>query len=183
MSRIGKQRIEIPSNVEIKLSESSITTKGPKGNLELKIPHKIHLTQKESFIVVSVDDENEKNNKSLWGTTHRLIENMLQGVTTGFQKKLVLSGVGFRASVTEKKLLLELGLSHPLEIPFPENIAITTEGNNIIIISGIDKHAVGQAAARIRALKKPEPYKGKGISYEGEVIRRKAGKQAATSAK
>jgi large subunit ribosomal protein L6 len=182
MSRIGKQPIITPKEVEVKLNKNSITVKGPKGELTLTIPAQVTVAQKDEVITVSVKDSKEAISQALWGTIQRLINNNITGVTQGFVKKLNITGVGYRASVQGKILTLEMGFSHPVKYVIPENIEVKVEGNNAIIISGIDKQKVGQVSAEIREIKKPEPYKGKGIAYEDEVVRRKAGKQATSSA-
>jgi large subunit ribosomal protein L6 len=179
MSRIGKQPISIPKGVLIKRDSKVLSIKGEKGETTLIIPPVITLEYDTDTMKVSVKNANDSKQKALWGTIQRLIQNNIKGVTDGFSRRLILSGVGFRASVNGKKLLLELGFSHPVEFVIPDDITVAVEGNNTILISGIDKQKVGQIAARIRMVKKPEPYKGKGIMYEGEIVKRKAGKQAA----
>lgn len=176
MSRIGKKPIIIPDQVEVTIDKDRIKVKGPKGELTEKIHPfvKIDLQDKQMSVL---PDKKTKSTSALWGLFRALIANMVLGVTEGFEKKLEIQGVGFRAQVQGKDLILHLGLSHPVEVAAPEGIEIKVE-KNIITISGTDKQLVGQIAAKIRALKKPEPYKGKGIRYMGEVVRIKAGKKA-----
>lgn len=181
MSRIGKQPIVIPAGVEITIQGSLVIVKGAKGKLESTFDEVINIEQKENKIIVSPKKETE-NSQALWGLTRALIANMVTGVTEGFSKKLEINGVGYRAAVQGKKLVLNLGFSHPIEVEAPEGISLVVEKNNIII-SGIDKQLVGKVAAEIRDFKKPEPYKGKGIRYENEVVKRKAGKKAIGGAK
>lgn len=180
MSRVGKKIIEIPEKVEINLTENKIEVKGPKGELKLDLPASVIVKKEANQILVSVKNAQLKKDRSLWGTMRSLIYNLIDGVTQGFQKQLEINGVGFKSEVSNKNLTLNLGFSHPIEFPFPEGIDITAE-KNILTITGIDKQLVGETAARIRALKKPEPYKGKGIKYTDEVIRRKAGKVVKTT--
>ena len=179
MSRIGKQPITIPKGVLIKRDSDTLLIKGEKGDTSLIIPSVVTLQHENDIITVSVKNPHDSQQRALWGTIQRLIENHVKGVTVGFTKRLILSGVGYRASLKDKKLLLEVGFSHPVEFLIPDDLTVVVEGNNSILISGIDKQKVGQIAARIRMVKKPEPYKGKGIKYEGEIVKRKAGKQAA----
>ena len=183
MSRIGKQEINIPENVDLKLEPNLVTVKGPKGTLQLIIPASVSIGREKNILTVRVSNPEVKSLKALWGTIQRLIVNNIKGVTDGFSRRLNITGVGYRANIEGKKLVLELGYSHKIDFLIPDDLEIKTEGNNVIVISGIDKQVVGQAAAKIRSYRKPEPYKGKGISYAGEVIRRKAGKQAATASR
>lgn len=182
MSRIGKQSIVIPKGVTADCVDSMITVRGPKGTVQqLMHPH-VHVVQDGAAFFVSVDDQNEKNDRALWGLFNRLIANMMTGVTKGFEKKLELNGVGYKVAASQKGLTLNLGFSHPIEFSLPSGIAAAVE-KNTITITGVDKQQVGEIAARIRSLRKPEPYKGKGIKYADEVIRRKAGKAAKAGAK
>ena len=178
MSRIGKTPIEIKSGVEISISESFIEVKGPKGSLSQKLPEGISVEKQEEILVVSrANDLREM--KALHGLIRSLINNMVVGVTDGYQKELELVGVGYRAQAKGKNALeLQLGFSHPVKFSAPEGIEFDVPSQTEISITGIDKQVVGQVAADIRALKKPEPYKGKGIRYVGERIIRKAGKTA-----
>lgn len=178
MSRIGKQSIIIPDGIEVNINNNLILVKGPKGELSREIHPDINIEIKDKEISVRLKDSKEENTP-IWGTYRALIANMIMGVSKGFEKRLIFEGVGFRAVVNENKLVLSLGFSHPVEITASNGVEFKVE-KNTIIISGADKNLVGQIAANIRATKKPEPYKGKGIRYEDEVIRRKAGKKAAT---
>lgn len=184
MSRIGKKPVEIPAGIEISVKDGVVTAKGPKGTLTFT-PHK-RMTVKvmEKTVVVERPGE-EIMDRSLHGLTRTLIANMIEGVAKGFSKKLDIQGVGYRAQLQGKDLQLALGYSHPIAFPAPDGITfeIDKEKKNLLTVSGIDKALVGQVAADIRSLRKPEPYKGKGIRYFGEVIRRKAGKAATAAAK
>lgn len=184
MSRIGKQPVEIPSGVEVKVTGNSVSVKGSKGTLTFAAHERVVIKVEGNKVMVERKSD-ENLDKSLHGLTRTLIANMIQGVTKGFTKSLEIQGVGYRASVAGKKLQLSLGFSHPVEFPAPDGITfeIDKEKKNIIIITGIDKALVGQVAADIRSLKAPEPYKGKGIRYVGEQVRRKAGKAATAAAK
>lgn len=177
MSRIGKQIIIIPTGVTVKNENGNLHVKGPKGELSRIIHPNVILTITNSDIVVTVQDPENVFDKGLWGLSRVLVSNMVKGVVDGFEKKLEISGIGYKAAVQGEKLVLNLGFSHPVEVEFPKNIKATVE-KNIITVNGIDKEEVGQFTARVRELKKPEPYKGKGIKYVGEVVRRKAGKTA-----
>lgn len=180
MSRIGKLPISVPSGVNIDISESSVVVKGKKGELLFSLPHGITVQQEDSVLMVSrVDDE--KQTRSFHGLVRACIANMIEGVEKGFEKRLEIIGVGYRAQATGKKINLTLGFSHPVELEAPEGISVDMDPKekNIIIVSGADKQAVGEFSANIRKLRKPEPYKGKGIRYVGEYVRRKAGKSAA----
>ncbi|MBI3291097.1 50S ribosomal protein L6 [Candidatus Falkowbacteria bacterium] len=178
MSRIGKQKVTIPDGVDIKLDGNKITVKGPKGELSREINRLVKVKQKDDGLIVTVKNPEEKNQRALWGLYQRLIGNMITGATQGFSKQLEINGVGYRAALAGKVLNLQLGYSHPIDYKIPEGIEISVE-KNIITVSGSDKQSVGQTAAEIRSLRKPEPYKGKGIKYRDEVIRRKVGKAAA----
>lgn len=177
MSRVGKKPIQIPAAVEIKIEQGMIAAKGPKGSLSKKIPEGILVEQKEKEVIVSPKSVN-KRNKALWGLMRMIISNMVEGAEKGFEKKLEMQGVGYKANVQGNDLVLEVGFSHDVKLPAPEGISFSME-KNVIVVSGIDKELVGQAAAVIRRVRPPEPYKGKGIRYQGEVIRRKVGKKAA----
>ncbi|MDD5489544.1 MAG: 50S ribosomal protein L6 [Candidatus Moranbacteria bacterium] len=176
MSRIGKQSVAIPEGVDAKVSGQKISIKGPKGSLNFDFHDDVEVKVSEKEIRVSAK-RNTKQAWSLWGLTRMLIANMIQGVTKGFEKQLELQGVGYRMAVQGKKINLALGFSHPVEVEIPEGLEAKIE-KNILTISGIDKQKVGQQAASIRALKKVEPYKGKGFRYVGEIVRKKAGKKA-----
>lgn len=178
MSRIGKQTIEIPSGVTVTVADAIVTVAGPKGELSLELHPLVSVTQEENVLTVQVKNEEEKKDKALWGTFASIIKNMVQGVTEGFKKELEVNGVGYRVALQGKNLVLSVGYSHPVEFPLPEGISAEVE-KNLITITGIDKQQVGQVAAEIRKVRKPEPYKGKGIKYVEEEIRRKVGKAAA----
>jgi large subunit ribosomal protein L6 len=180
MSKIGKQPINIPAGVEIKIDGRFVIAKGPKGELKREVPKEIKVEIKEKEIIVSPGLETKRTN-ALWGLTRALIFNLVKGVSDGFGKRLEIQGVGYKAVLQGSKLVLSLGFSHPVEIEEAEGVKFAVE-KNIIVITGPDKEKVGQVAASIRALKKPEPYKGKGIRYVGEIVRRKAGKKAVASA-
>ncbi len=177
MSRIGKQEIQIPAGVEVKKEGVVLTVKGPKGTLTKNFRDDITIKIADKLITLDIK-RNDKFSKSLWGTYASHIKNMIAGVQTPYSKKLILEGVGFKSEVKGKELVFALGFSHPVVVKIPEGITATAEKNNITI-TGIDKELVGSFTAAIRALKKPEPYKGKGMRYEGEVIRRKQGKKTA----
>ena len=174
MSRIGKMPITIPSGVDVSIDDGVVKIKGPKGELSQSIPSLIETEMEDGNLVVKRSDET-KQSRSLHGLTRSLIANMVQGVTDGFSKKLEIQGVGYRAEVKGANLTLTLGYSHPIIFQAPPEIKIEVDQNNVTV-SGIDKQLVGQVASIIRSFKKPEPYKGKGIRYEGEQVRRKAGK-------
>lgn len=174
MSRIGKQPISIPNGVTITVDSSSVTVKGPKGELQEAILSGVTVKEEDGKIVVTRKND-EKVNKSNHGLMRSLINNMVVGVTEGYSKKLEITGVGFRNQVQGQIIKLSLGFSHEIEYKLPEGIQAASE-QNVITVSGIDKQLVGQVAAEIRAFKKPEPYKGKGIAYVGERILRKSGK-------
>lgn len=182
MSRIGKQLINIPAGLEVKLDKNLISVKGPKGHLTQKIHPLVTVLIDGQIIKLSVKNEKDRSQRALWGLFASLIKNMIKGATEGFVKKLEISGVGFRASVAGNKLILNVGFSHPVEYEILPGVDIKVE-KNIIIISGADKQLVGEVAAQIRRIKKPEPYKGSGIKYHEEKIRRKAGKTAAVKTK
>ena len=177
MSRIGKQPIEIPEGVEIKIEQGEIKVKGPKGELVQDIPREIEVTIKEGEVILNLKKKTA-NAPALWGLLRSLIFNMIEGVTKGFEKQLEIEGVGYRVALEGNKLVLSIGYSHPVNVEAPQGIEFKVE-KNLITVSGINKQLVGQVAADIRDQKKPEPYKGKGIHYLGEVIRRKAGKKTA----
>lgn len=175
MSRVGKKPVTIPSGVTVELSPNLLKAKGPKGELVLAIHPKVNIEQKDSELTVSVKREDNKQERALWGLYRALVANTIRGVVEGYSKVLEVNGVGYKAAVAGKKLTLNLGYSHPIEMEAPNGIDVKVE-KNTITISGIDKQAVGQFAAVIRQQRPPEPYKGKGIKYSDEVIRRKAGK-------
>ncbi len=176
MSRIGRMPIAIPAGVTVTIAENNVVTvKGPKGTLERQLPAEMEIKEADGHITVSRPNDLKKM-KSLHGLTRTLINNMIHGVTEGYEKKLEVNGVGYRAQKQGKKLTLSLGYSHPVEMEDPEGIETVLDGQNIIIVKGISKEKVGQYAAEIRDKRRPEPYKGKGIKYADEVIRRKVGK-------
>jgi large subunit ribosomal protein L6 len=175
MSRIGKLPIPLPQGVTAEVAGQDVKVKGPKGELQLTISEPIQVTLEDNSILVSRPDDEAKS-KSLHGLSRTLIANNVQGVSEGFSKSLEIVGTGYRAASKGSTVELALGLSHPVVVTPPDGVTLTVEGNNKIIVSGISKQAVGEVAANIRKLRKPEPYKGKGIRYEGERVRRKAGK-------
>lgn len=176
MSRIGLKPITIPSGVEVKVdSENKVVVKGPKGTLEQKIDKAMSINIEDNQITVSRPSD-RKDHRSLHGLSRTLIDNMIVGVSEGYSKTLEIVGVGYRAQKQGKKLVLSLGFSHPVEMEDPAGIEVEVPNNNQIIVSGIDKQAVGNYAAVIRDWRRPEPYKGKGVKYAGERIRRKEGK-------
>ncbi len=175
MSRIGKKPISLPAGVEIKMEGDLVTVTGSKGVLQQRFPVDITFAQEEGQMVVTRPSESKKH-KSLHGLSRALLANMVEGVTNGFERRLELVGVGYRASMQGNKLVLNIGYSHPIEVEPPEGIEFEVPAVTRIVVKGIDKQLVGNTAAHIRANRKPEPYKGKGIKYENEIIRRKAGK-------
>ena len=176
MSRIGRHPIAIPAGVTVEFADNNVfTVKGPKGRLEKALPTEMEIKQEGEEIVVTRPNDLKKM-KSLHGLTRTLVANMVTGVTKGYEKVLEINGVGYRAQKQGKKLILSLGYSHPVEMEDPEGLESVLDGQNKITIKGIDKQKVGQYAAEIREKRKPEPYKGKGIKYADEVIRRKVGK-------
>ncbi len=175
MSRIGRSPIQLESGVAVKLSEGVISVKGPKGELSAPIPGNIGTEIGEEEVRFTCPDK-KKETQALHGLTRALVANMVKGVTAGFSKGLEIQGVGYRADVKGKKLNLALGFSHPVEVGIPEGLSVSVDGTTNIKIEGIDKQLVGQFAADIRAIRPPEPYKGKGVRYAGEHVRRKVGK-------
>jgi large subunit ribosomal protein L6 len=177
MSRIGKQPIEIPSGVDVKVDGSRVSVKGPLGTLEQSFHEEIRILQEDGTIRVERPSDIGFH-RSLHGLTRTLVANMVEGVTKGFEKRLEIVGVGYRAVLKGKDLELALGFSHQVNVEAPQGIEFEVPAQNRITIRGNDKQAVGEIAAKIRKLRKPEPYKGKGIRYEGEYVRKKAGKAA-----
>ena len=176
MSRIGRMPIAVPAGVTVEIAENNhVTVKGPKGTLERTLPSEMDIKLEGAEVIVTRPNDLKKM-KSLHGLTRTLINNMVVGVTDGYTKTLEVNGVGYRAQKQGKKLVLSLGYSHPVEMEDPEGIETVLEGQNKIIVKGISKEKVGQYAAEIRDKRRPEPYKGKGIKYADEVIRRKVGK-------
>ncbi|ADL06925.1 50S ribosomal protein L6 [Thermosediminibacter oceani] len=178
MSRIGKKPIEIPKGVEVKIEGNIVTIKGPKGSITKEFHKDMQILQEDGKIIVKRPSD-DKNHKALHGLTRSLLANMVNGVVNGYEKSLMLEGVGYRASKQGNKLVLTVGFSHPVEIEAPKGIEFEVPAQNKIIVRGIDKELVGITAANIRKVKEPEPYKGKGIRYENEVVRRKVGKAGA----
>ena len=178
MSRVGKQQIQVPNGVTVEIKDGIIGVQGPKGKLERKIHPKVQVALADNVVTVDVVKKEDKKERSLWGTFASHILNMVTGVTTGFQKQLEINGVGYKVALQGKDLKIEVGFSHPVIYNIPEGLTAKVE-KNLITLESIDKELLGSTAAEIRAIKKPEPYKGKGIKYIGEVIRRKAGKTAA----
>tara|TARA_B110000027_G_scaffold46286_1_gene50806 strand:+ start:21 stop:557 length:537 start_codon:yes stop_codon:yes gene_type:complete len=175
MSRIGKLPIPLPAGVTVEINGQDVAVKGPKGELKLTVSKPITVSQEDGSVIVSRPDD-EAVSKSLHGLTRSLIANNVHGVSEGFTKALEIVGTGYRAALKGATVELSLGFSHPVLVTPPEGVTLVVEGNTKIIVSGIDKQAVGEMAANIRKLRKPEPYKGKGVRYEGERVRRKAGK-------
>ena len=175
MSRIGKKPITVPEKVDITLDGLSITVKGPKGELRRTLPEGVSLSHSDGLITVSADSD-KRRCRERHGLSRTLVANMIEGVSNGYSKQLEIVGVGSRAQVKGKKLVVSAGYSHPVEVIPPEGITFKVESNTNVFISGIDKELVGNEAAKIRAIRPPEPYKGKGIKYAGEHIVRKAGK-------
>jgi large subunit ribosomal protein L6 len=182
MSRIGKQPIEIPGGVDVTIAEGNVVTvKGPRGTLTQTMHPDMRLVSEEGMLRVERPDD-EGVNRSLHGLTRTLLANMVEGVTNGFEKRLAIVGVGYRAALKGKDLEVQAGYSHPVMVPVPEGIEFETPTPTSIVVRGNDKQAVGEIAAKIRKIRKPEPYKGKGIRYENEHVRKKAGKAAKSGA-
>lgn len=177
MSRVGKQQLEVPANTTVDFSNGVFTVKGPLGTLSKVFTDTITITI-ENNVVSFAPKKDDPFSRALWGTYASHVKNMLQGVQAPYVRKLILEGVGFKSEVKGKELHLALGFSHPVVVVIPEGLTVTAEKNNLTI-TGIDKELVGQFTAHVRALKKPEPYKGKGFRYHDEVLRRKAGKKTA----
>ena len=175
MSRIGRLPIAVPATVDVTIDGRTLTVKGPKGSLTRSLHPDMILSREETQLVVTRPTE-QKTHKQLHGLTRTLVNNMVVGVTDGYRKGLEITGVGYRAALNGRKLQLNLGYSHPIEIDPPEGISFEVETPTRLAVVGIDKELVGQIAAKVRSTRKPEPYKGKGVRYSGEVIRRKAGK-------
>lgn len=176
MSRIGKQPIPLTQGVKVQIEGGTVTVTGPKGTLSREVVNpEIRVAQEDGSLVVTRAND-EKQQRSMHGLYRTLVANMITGVSTGFTKTLEIQGVGYRAQKQGTNLLLTVGYSHPVEVLPPSGITFDVEGNNRVLVSGIDKEQVGQVAANIRKIRPPEPYKGKGIRYQGEVVRRKAGK-------
>ncbi len=175
MSRVGANPITLPKGVDLKIDGSQVSVKGPKGELSWAFQREITFKQEGDQIIVSRPSDQTRH-KAMHGLSRTLLANMVKGVTEGFSKKLEMHGVGYRAQMQGKDLEVSVGYSHPVKVPAPAGIEFEVDGTSRIIIRGVDKQAVGQAAANVRKIRPPEPYKGKGIRYEGEYVRRKAGK-------
>lgn len=184
MSRIGKKPIQIPQGVEVKIDDGKITVKGPKGELSLDVRPEINVEVQDKMIEVSPKSlklfKDTTKSSAFWGLTRALVANMITGVTEGYEKKLEMVGIGYRAAMDGNDLVLYVGYTHPVKIRAPEGVKFSVD-KNIITVAGCSKEIVGQVAAKIRKVKPPEPYKGKGIRYAGEVIRKKLGKKAAAA--
>ncbi len=178
MSRIGKSPVNIPENVTVELNNNNVIVKGPQGELQQEFEKIVSINKEENKIVVKPVDikKNKKFVNSYWGLTTKLIRNMIDGVTNGFEKKLIIEGVGYKAQAQGNKLVLTVGYSHSVEMIIPSDLKVEVKDNTNITVKGIDKYKVGQYAALIRSKRKPEPYKGKGIKYFDERIKRKVGK-------
>ncbi len=174
MSRVANNPVELPKGVEIKLDGRALTVKGGKGTLELSLVEGIQVSQDDNVLTIAYDSDKFK---AMAGTTRALVNNMVKGVSEGWEKKLVLNGVGYRAKASGKTVNLTLGLSHPVDYTLPEGVTAETPSQTEIVVKGIDKQAVGQAAAEIRSFRPPEPYKGKGVRYADEYVRRKEAKK------
>ena len=177
MSRIGKQPIAVPAGVELTIEPDLVRVKGPKGELQERVSRDMRITQEDGAVVVSRPSD-RRDHRSLHGLTRTLVANMVQGVTDGFEKRLEIQGVGYRAALKGNDLELSVGYSHPVTIPAPPGIEFEVPQPTRIAVRGSSKQAVGEVAARIRKVRPPEPYKGKGIRYEGEYVQRKVGKRA-----
>jgi large subunit ribosomal protein L6 len=175
MSRIGKRPIPVPAGVTVAIDGSALTVKGPKGELSRVLPADIVVSQEGAELLVKRPSDEERH-KALHGLTRTLVANMVEGVTTGFKRVLEITGVGYKAEIKPYGALLSLGFSHQIEYKTPEGVKISAPNPTTVVIEGASKEHVGQVAAEIRSLRKPEPYKGKGVKYQGEVVRRKAGK-------
>ncbi len=182
MSRVGKRPIPVPKGVEITFNGSEVTAKGPKGTISRSFHPDIQFNLEESVLTISRPTDN-KMHRSLHGLTRALTANMVQGVSDGFQKVLDIVGVGYRVQLAGEKIVLQVGYSHPVEVSAPPGITLQVEGTNKIIVSGIDRELVGEIAAKIRAVRPPDHYKGKGIRYSGEYVRLKAGKSGKVGAR
>jgi large subunit ribosomal protein L6 len=175
MSRIGRRPITIPAKVEVAVDGTKVVVKGPKGELSRQLPPNVIISQEGSTLLVTRRDET-RTSRQLHGLSRTLVANMVEGVSQGFQRRLEIQGVGYRAQVQGRNLVMNMGYSHQVQIEPPEGIQFAVENNVNVIVTGFDKELVGNTAAKVRAVRPPEPYKGKGIRYSGEVVRRKAGK-------
>jgi large subunit ribosomal protein L6 len=177
MSRVGKKLVVLPKGVEVTTSARVVHVKGPKGELTMNLEPGVELNRSDSEIQVVLQRE-DRNASAVFGLTRALLANLVKGVSEGFQRSLEIQGTGYRAALDGKTLVMQLGFSHPIQFPVPEGIQITVDTPTKVTVRGADKALVGQVAANIRGFRPPEPYKGKGVRYEGEVVRRKAGKSA-----
>jgi large subunit ribosomal protein L6 len=182
MSRIGKRPIPIPNKVTVDIDGATVTVKGPKGTLQRTLPTAVAINKDGETLLVTRQDDS-RTARERHGLCRTLVANMVEGVATGFQKRLDIQGVGYRAQAQGSKLVLNVGYSKPVEMEMPDGVSVAVENNTQVIVSGIDKEAVGNIAAKIREVRPPEPYKGKGIRYLGEVVRRKVGKAGGKGAK
>ncbi|PIZ95473.1 MAG: 50S ribosomal protein L6 [Candidatus Magasanikbacteria bacterium CG_4_10_14_0_2_um_filter_33_14] len=178
MSRIGKQIISIPEGVTVNMTDASIEVKGPKGTLVRQLNDKVEVKMEDNSLTFDVKNKEDKKERSLWGTFAAHLKNMIVGVTEGFKKELEVNGVGYKVAMQGKDIKLEVGFSHPVVFKMPDSVKASVE-KNVITLESYDKEMLGSIAAEIRSIRKPEPYKGKGIKYMEEIIRRKAGKTAA----
>ncbi len=176
MSRIGKKAVEIPSGVNVGLEGQTVTVRGPKGQLSQRLPEEIEISQGDGQLSFAPREDNQRG-RAMWGLSRTLVGNMVEGVTKGYERRLELVGVGYRAAMKGQALSLQLGYSHDIDMPPPDGVSFAVPRQTEIIVSGIDKQAVGEVAARIRKHRPPEPYKGKGVRYAGEKVRRKEGKK------
>lgn len=181
MSRIGKLPIAIPAGVTVKVADGMILAKGPKGELKQQLHSATKLEISDTEVKVDINNHDDGKERALWGLMRSLVQNMVIGVSVGYEKKMDIKGVGYRAAVSGQKLTLNLGYSNPVEMTMPTGITASVENNTLLTISGIDKQLVGEISAQIRKKRPPEPYKGKGVKYVDEVLRRKAGKTAASA--
>ncbi len=180
MSRVGKQPIQVPAGVEVKIDGSGVSVKGPKGQLARSFDPEMQIELSDGFVTVTRPTDQPRH-RSLHGLTRSLLANMVEGVTDGFERTLEIHGVGYKAEKRGNGLVLQLGFSHPVDFPAPEGIEFVLDSPTLVKIQGIDKQMVGEVAARIRQIRPPEPYKGKGVRYQGEHVRRKAGKATAAT--
>ena len=177
MSRVGKQPVAIPSGVTVSVADGQVAVKGGKGELKASLAPEVIVTVEGSHVLVLPINKEDARARAMWGTTRNQINNMVEGVSKGFTVRLEIQGVGFRAAADKNYLTLALGFSHEIKYAIPEGVAIVCEKPTSVAISGFDKRLIGQVAAEIRSLRKPEPYKGKGVRYEGEFVRKKEGKK------
>ena len=181
MSRIGKKPIEIPQDVKVKIDGQVIHVRGPKGELEYALHPHVKIEQKENKLELTIKNTDDKFDKALWGTNRQMVANLIIGVSQGYSKQLEINGVGYKAELKGNTLVLAVGYSHPINFKLPPNVTVNVE-KNIITLQSINKQLLGETAASLRKIRKPEPYKGKGIKYVDEIIVRKAGKQVKTTA-